>query len=260
MDTILAINDTAEVDLVVREVAAQMASVLASRVHTLHIEQAPSTQSGAHAVLNALRSPGASVAVMRVHSAESAACWCVIRECPTPIVLIPPQAHAHSMGINRILLPLDGTIESTNAVATAIALLRGAPIDFVALHVFAGGNVPKHWDQAAHGYDSWAHSFLARHVTAAGASLALRTGTPGEHIVAVADQESVDLIALGWSQRLDPGRAQTVRKTILTATVPVLLTPIPQGGEVLGGPADVADSDAEGADADWVTWSGLSAL
>ncbi|ATL69319.1 hypothetical protein CRH09_27220 [Nocardia terpenica] len=35
-----------------------------------------------------------------------------------------------------------------------------------------------------------------------------------------------DLIILGWSQRLEPGHAPTVRRTVTEATVPVMLIPV----------------------------------
>jgi len=43
----------------------------------------------------------------------------------------------------------------------------------------------------------------------------------------VAAAEQADMIALAWSQRLDPGRAAAVRRTILEAKVPVMLVPMP---------------------------------
>jgi hypothetical protein len=44
----------------------------------------------------------------------------------------------------------------------------------------------------------------------------------------VAAAEQADLIALAWSQRLEPGRAAAVRRTILDAEVPVMLFRIPE--------------------------------
>jgi len=41
------------------------------------------------------------------------------------------------------------------------------------------------------------------------------------------------MIALGWSQQLDPGRARTVRRALLDAVVPVMLVPTaPEGRDV----------------------------
>jgi hypothetical protein len=35
------------------------------------------------------------------------------------------------------------------------------------------------------------------------------------------------MIALAWSQRLEPGRALVVRRAVLDAGVPVMLVPMP---------------------------------
>jgi hypothetical protein len=45
--------------------------------------------------------------------------------------------------------------------------------------------------------------------------------------VKVAGTEQADMIALAWSQRLDPGRAAAVRRAVLDTGVPVLLVPMP---------------------------------
>ena len=51
----------------------------------------------------------------------------------------------------------------------------------------------------------------------------------GERVPDVAEAEGADVIALGWSQRLDPGRARTVRRAVLDAVVPVMLVPMASG-------------------------------
>ena len=62
-----------------------------------------------------------------------------------------------------------------------------------------------------------------------GARLELRSGTAAEHVAKVAGDEQADMIALAWSQRLEPGCAAAVRRTILEAQVPVMLVPMPAG-------------------------------
>jgi hypothetical protein len=51
----------------------------------------------------------------------------------------------------------------------------------------------------------------------------------GEHVLDVAEAERADMIALGWSQQLDPGRARTIRRAVLDAVVPVMLVPMGPG-------------------------------
>ena len=53
------------------------------------------------------------------------------------------------------------------------------------------------------------------------------SGAPGVCVVDVAEAETVDLIALSWSQDLGNGKAQTVQQVLTTSPVPVLLLPAP---------------------------------
>ncbi|MEC3953730.1 hypothetical protein VMT65_11855 [Nocardia sp. CDC153] len=59
-------------------------------------------------------------------------------------------------------------------------------------------------------------------------TITLRSGVPGEHVVDVA-AEKADMIVLGWSQQLLPGRARIVRKTVVAESVPVMLVPVGAG-------------------------------
>ena len=95
------------------------------------------------------------------------------------------------------------------------------------LHVFDAQTVPKFWDQHAHAGQAWGQEFLARYCALPRARLELRSGAAAEHVVKVAGAEQADMIALAWSQRLEPGRALVVRRAVLDAGVPVMLVPMP---------------------------------
>jgi len=153
-------------------------------------------------------------------------CWQVLRGAAKPVVLVPPTLRATPHVISRVLIPLDGTPESTAAVAGTMDLLALAGVDIVVLHVFDADTVPKFWDHPGHADQAWQAEFLARHCTQPGVRLELRSGVAGEHVLDVAAAEKVDLIALGWSKHLDGDRARTVRRTVLEADVPVMLVPI----------------------------------
>jgi hypothetical protein len=143
-------------------------------------------------------------------------------------VVVAPQLPAtrRPLVVARVLLPLDGSAEGAAAVAPTARLLADAGVDLVVLHVFDKVTVPRCWDQAAHARDCWEREFRARYCPQPGARLQLRTGVAGDQVVTVAEQEHVDLIVLGWSQRLDPDRAATVRRTLGLAHVPVMLMPV----------------------------------
>jgi len=129
----------------------------------------------------------------------------------------------------RVLLPVDGTARSAAAVAGAAERFARGGAELVVLHVFDAQTVPKFWNQHAHASQAWEQEFLARYCPLPGARLELRSGTAAEHVAKVAGDEQADMIALAWSQRLEPGCAAAVRRTILEAQVPVMLVPMPAG-------------------------------
>jgi hypothetical protein len=61
---------------------------------------------------------------------------------------------------------------------------------------------------------AWGQEFLARYCALPGARLELRSGAAAEHVVKVAGTEQADMIALAWSQRLEPGRGLVVRRAV----------------------------------------------
>jgi hypothetical protein len=93
--------------------------------------------------------------------------------------------------------------------------------------VFDAQTVPKFWNQHAHAGQAWGQEFLARYCALPGARLELRSGAAAEHVVKVAGTEQADMIALAWSQRLEPGHALVVRRAVLDTGVPVMLVPMP---------------------------------
>ncbi|MBB5916701.1 nucleotide-binding universal stress UspA family protein [Nocardia transvalensis] len=152
--------------------------------------------------------------------------WRILQRATTPVVLVP--ARVRPGPITRVLVPLDGSDEAVHAVAETVRLFRAAGVVIIVLHVFDRGTVPAYWDQAAHAREAWEDEFLARycspHFPGPAPAVTLRSGHPGENVVDVA-AEQADLIILGWSRNLLPGRAETVRRTVADATVPVLLIP-----------------------------------
>jgi hypothetical protein len=55
----------------------------------------------------------------------------------------------------------------------------------------------------------------------------LRSGVTADHLLGIAEEERADLIVLGWSQTLSPGRAEVVRALLERSPVPLLLVPVP---------------------------------
>ena len=54
----------------------------------------------------------------------------------------------------------------------------------------------------------------------------MRLGRREELIVAVAEEVRADIVALGWAQELEAGRAPLVRTVLTRGAVPLLLVPV----------------------------------
>jgi nucleotide-binding universal stress UspA family protein len=225
MNEVLAVVETTAAGAPVIEAATALADLLAAQVRTV---EAPDRDPAARAalVLAELRPVDTLLGVLAGEPSPQATCWRVAGSTAKPLLLVPQAMPRRPPGISRVLLPLDGSAESTAAVAHATDLLSRAGVELVVLHVFDEATVPRFWDQAAHSWRAWSEEFLSRHLRGSGARLTVRTGRPAERVVEAADEEGADVIVLGWSQQLAPGRARTVRAAVGDARVPVLLLPI----------------------------------
>ena len=160
-----------------------------------------------------------------------------------PLVIVPsgvPEEYA----VRRVLVPLDGTAESAEAVRQTVDLLAGEGVEVIVLHVFNAKNVPHFWDQAGHAERAWSQEFKTRFCGPHDVRLVLRAGAPGDRLLDAAVDERADLVVLGWSQRLAAGRARTVRRAVADAAVPVMLIPLvtTSGPSALSSPGRVTVS------------------
>lgn len=226
---ILAVVEPDDVGLV-ESVANALAELLTARVRQLAIDDVSDPVESARRTLDELAGPGTVVAVLSAAARHLDLDWAVLQRCTKPVLLVPQDERLRAYGIGRALLPLDGTPESASAVAETMTLLARAGVDIVVLHVFQPATVPRFWDHSVHAETAWQSEFLSRYCADHDVRLEVRTGEPGGSIDDIASVERVDLIVLGWSQRLEPGRARTVRSTVASSTVPVLLVPLSTDG------------------------------
>jgi nucleotide-binding universal stress UspA family protein len=152
--------------------------------------------------------------------------FAVMAQARKPILVVPPDARLlTSERFERVLIPLEGTAQSADAVAAELESLGRAGVGIVVLHVFGPGTLPRFWDQASHAGQSWGSEFLARWCDQPGVEVRLRSGEVVAAILEVAAAESSDIIALGWSQYTAGDRARVVRGIVARSDIPVLLTP-----------------------------------
>ncbi|MGN6609669.1 MAG: universal stress protein [Jatrophihabitans sp.] len=150
------------------------------------------------------------------------AAWQLATAVPTPLLLVPSQAVVPPR-LRRVLLPLDGTVEASDAVAPIGARLQGHGVGLVVLHVFDADTVPAHWDQSVHAARDFAEEFRLRSRLDADARLEIRSGVASADVLAVAREAGCDLVVLAWCQSLDDGRAATTRAIVSASHLPVLL-------------------------------------
>ncbi len=142
-----------------------------------------------------------------------------------PVVVVPPDALVPKT-FRRVLVPLEGTLSTSLAPRSIVAL--AGKIEVIALHVHEEDSIPGFTDQPQHEHAEWAQEFLARWCPSGIGTVKLesRVGRSDVLIPNVADQCGCDLIALGWSQDLAPGRAPVVRAALERSRVPVVLVPV----------------------------------
>ena len=128
----------------------------------------------------------------------------------------------------------DACSSLSRGVSTSLAprslfeVASGERVDVVALHIHDEDSIPSFTDQPQHEMPAWTREFIHRYCPwgIGDVQLETRIGKIGELVPIVAEQCSCDLIALGWSQQLAPGRAPVVQETLQRSHLPVLLVPV----------------------------------
>jgi nucleotide-binding universal stress UspA family protein len=145
-----------------------------------------------------------------------------------PVVVVPPVVAPPSR-IESVLVPLDGTTASAAALRETVEFARNAAARITVVHVAQRHTAPPFENHLPHEVDAWSREFIARYcpsATDATLELRVRDGEPDEHVLDILRRSNCDLVTLGWSQDLAPGRAAIVRRMLAESPVPVLLTPV----------------------------------
>lgn len=249
MTHVLAAIDTSPCARAVLQTARSVGELFAGTVTALHVSENGSdaalqvaheagvelreaTGSPIEAIVVAARDPDVAAVVLGARGIHGGArpaghaALEVITRVSKPVVVVPPDSTAGAR-IARVLTPLDGTEESSEAIADTIALADRRDLEILVLHVHAPDEVPPFQDQPHHAIPAWEREFAARFVSVPPSRVEViqRVGAAADRVVAVAGDTEADLIALGWSQDLSPGRAEVVRETLAHSTIPVLLVP-----------------------------------
>lgn len=151
----------------------------------------------------------------------------VITQALKPVVVVPPHARPPAR-VARVLVPLEGTAESSLPIQNALAIMHGHGVEILVLHVHEAATLPAFADHDPHAARAWEREFLARFVGTPRdrVSLVRRLGVPADDIVTVARDTATDLIVLAWNRDLTAGRAHTVTEVLAHSEIPVLLVPV----------------------------------
>ena len=144
-----------------------------------------------------------------------------------PLLIVPPGSFPPALRrLHRVLVPLDDRRESARAVVPVLRLLAGAGLELVVVHVFDRASVPSFWDQPQHATTAWEREFLHRNLPFHLTRLRLRQGTPAAMVMQAGADEQTDLVVMGWSRDLSPGRAAILEHQLAHGRLPLLLVPV----------------------------------
>lgn len=150
----------------------------------------------------------------------------VLERADKPIVVVPPEAFGVSpRPFRRLLVPLEGSEQSSRPVVESLYPLIVGEIEVVVLHVFTKATVPQALDRPERDLSLWGDEFLARFCPEA-ADLELRAGSVSGCVAEVCGEQDLDLVVLSWSQDTSPGRAAVIRDVLGHSAIPVLLLPV----------------------------------
>jgi nucleotide-binding universal stress UspA family protein len=250
-----AINGT-PVGRVVLAVAEEVARVLGADVEAVHVveegKEAPDIPAGTAAEVAARRIPvrmlGGAVEPALIERASSedvravvmglrrtlagarpaghVALGVIVRT-RKPVIVVPPITTS-MFRLRKVLVPVRG--RPADGLEDVMSLTSSADLETVFLHIHDEWSVPSFEDQPHYDLETWAQEFLARWVPGARpeATMELRVGAAEEQILEVAQDVGADMIAIGWTQNLSPGRATVVRWALEHTSVPLALMPLAQ--------------------------------
>jgi nucleotide-binding universal stress UspA family protein len=157
-------------------------------------------------------------------------CRGLITQLGKPVVVVPPDMDGPAR-IDRVLVPLDESRATSEAVGRAVGSLADSDVELVILHVSSPDDVPRFSEQPQHETDTWSDEFLMRYSPADSSrvSLELRFGDPAAEVSATATRVAADLVVLAWRQTFDEGHAAVVERLLRQDRIPVLLVPIGTG-------------------------------
>jgi nucleotide-binding universal stress UspA family protein len=222
--------DASVVALHVRENASSVPQELAAAAG---VELRESTGRPIELIASAAQSPDVAALVLGargIHGGVQPAGHTaleLITQVSKPVLVVPPHAQPRAE-LARILVPLDGTSESAQALDDMLKLAHARRIEVLVLHVYSPTTVPEFANHAPHATHAREREFLSRNIATPHDRVKLlhRLGFAADDIIAVSRETNPDLIALAWRQNITGGSAHVVSETLAHSDIPVLLLPV----------------------------------
>jgi nucleotide-binding universal stress UspA family protein len=161
----------------------------------------------------------------------------VLRNAPSPVVLVPPERGTAPWHLHHVLVPHDGTPTTSAALPPAAELAERCGAELLVAHVSGTKTaalepgsltISRYIDQPHHEWPLWTDEFLKRfacicplghlHVR-----LFLAHGDPASEIVRLAKKQSMDLIVLAWRGKWEGERAATLKAVLRRAHCPIMV-------------------------------------
>jgi Universal stress protein family len=183
-------------------------------------------------LLDAFGDPAVAMAVLGARHAESGrrpaglTALHLVERTDKPVVVVPPEtAQRGRRRIRRLVLPLEGSDESSLPVMQVLSSVIVSPVDLIVLHVFTPATLPKTMDRPVRDLEMWSGEFLARYGPP-DARVECRTGEIADEITHLATTQRADLVVLSWSRDASSGHALVARAVVGQCALPVLLLPV----------------------------------
>jgi len=163
-----------------------------------------------------------------------------------PVLVVPANA-AVPAALSRILVPLEGTDETRDAISTLLDRCTFGPeTEIVTLHAFTIDDLPPFSDHEPHTSDAWVEAFREVYVPdrARSTRLEMRCGNADRAVIEVADSIDANVIAVSWSQDLTGDHARVVNALLANPTRATLLVPARFGGSRSSGRETAPDTPA----------------
>ena len=143
----------------------------------------------------------------------------------TPLVVVPPESKQPTGDEVSVLVPLDGTTETAQALLPIANQLADGGAIVIICHVFDAGSIPP-FISSPTDLEVLADEFAREHLPGLSPSCELRIGDPSCTVADLVGEVGAEAVLTAWHRDLAPGRANVMRRLLHETKVPLIVMPI----------------------------------